>query len=134
MHKNFRDNILHDTTSLNLNRWMHFYSFNHLCTIVLGNFRFQFRWNELILVFWRQFGVLTSFWRNVGIRGSLMRKTLLNNFMSYKISFLKFFKQNSLNFLNYCRFSELTSFWVFNVIWRRHVKLGLFYLNALLYF
>ena len=70
----------------------------YLCTIIL-------RTLDTNLAKRRYFGVLTSiwffdviYWRNVGFRGSLIRRTLLNDFTSYNTSFLKFLTKNLLIF------------------------------------
>ena len=93
-----------------------FYSFIYLFTFIL-------RTLDTNLAKRRYFGVLTSiwcfdviYWRNVGFRGSLIRRTLLNDFTSYNISFLKFLSKNLLIswiiavFLNWRHFGYLTSY------------------------
>ena len=109
---------------------MRIYSFNYLCTIVLGSFDINFAQTTLFwgfdvnLVFWRHF------WRNVGIRGSPVKKTLFDDLMSYNISSLKFLSKNLLIAWIIAVFNKMTSFWVFNVVTSKygplHHKLGFY--------
>ena len=58
------------------------------------------------------------------------KKTLLNDLMPYNIMFLKFLCKNFIMFLNYRRFSEITSFClIIHVTFRRQVEFSDFSLK-----